>query len=218
MKRSFNKALALIGEGPTELVFYEEYFKALASSNQNYSFAPLNVVGEAVFCFNSYDQNTLVKMHSTNTVSQLPNASSWFYEFCNRPNPNTPWTVVLAYDTDNYLSTVTRFHKGEWLRLRSNLNNYAASIVDMAASADIEDLMLLDYPNVLKYIGLPPNTPLPSGGKGKAKMKKLFRLKALNYKYREGERARPLIQSLDMDLIERTASLPFPDLRVALGI
>lgn len=217
MVGNFDKGIAFIGEGATEVVFYEEYLKFVAKAKAC-SFEPLDVVGEAAYRFDAPGQTSLVMMHSTNTVSQLPNASSWFNRACDASNPSIPWDVILAYDTESHSDNVSQFYQGDWLRLRTDLVAAGATIIDMAAAADIEDVMLIDLLGVLAFLELPLNTLLPSGRKGKAKMKKLFRMKALNLKYREGEKARPLIRALDMSLIEKNASLPFSDLRSSFGV
>lgn len=47
-------------------------------------------------------------------------------------------------------------------------------------------------------------------------MKKLFKEVDIRNKYREGQKARPLIQSLDMKLIEERASVPLSALKSIL--
>jgi hypothetical protein len=68
--------------------------------------------------------------------------------------------------------------------------------------------MLCDYAGVLNFLGLPADTDLPNGRKGKARMKKLHKKVALNKPYHEGDKARPLIRALDMDKILKTAPIP----------
>jgi hypothetical protein len=78
--------------------------------------------------------------------------------------------------------------------MRSDIEPKAVAIVDLAAEADIEDIMLCDYAGVLGFLGLPANTELPNGRKGKVRMKKLHKMVALNKPYHEGDKARPLAQ------------------------
>ena len=66
------------------------------------------------------------------------------------------------------------------------------------AKADIEDVMLCDLPGVLSFLGLPPETEMPPGNKGKTKLKKLYRKVAPNKAYHSGECAKDLISHLDM--------------------
>lgn len=75
----------------------------------------------------------------------------------------------------------------------------------MAAKADIEDVMLCDLPGVLSFLGLPPETEMPPGNKGKTKLKKLYRKVAPNKAYHSGERAKDLISHLDMAEIRASA-------------
>lgn len=56
-----------------------------------------------------------------------------------------------------------------------NISSTAQRVVDLAAKADIEDVMLCDLPGVLSFLGLPPETEMPPGNKGKTKLKKLYR-------------------------------------------
>ena len=81
----------------------------------------------------------------------------------------------------------------------------ATQIFDIAASADIEDIMLVDLPNILKYLGLDEVASLP-GRKGKAKMKNLYR--SVGATYHEGSRAKSLIDSLDMQYLLDNAPVP----------
>ena len=68
--------------------------------------------------------------------------------------------------------------------------------------------MLCDLEDVLVFLNLPADTPLPSGRKGKVRMKRLFRMVAVNHPYHEAEKARPLRQALDMGKIAERAPLP----------
>ena len=70
--------------------------------------------------------------------------------------------------------------------------------------------MLCDLPGVLSFLGLPPETEMPPGNKGKTKLKKLYRKVAPNKAYNSGERAKDLISHLDM--AEIRASAPVQEL------
>ena len=54
--------------------------------------------------------------------------------------------------------------------------------------------MLCDLPGVLSFLGLPPETEMPPGNKGKTKLKKLYRKVAPNKAYHSGERAKDLMR------------------------
>ena len=85
-------------------------------------------------------------------------------------------------------------------------------VVDLAAKADIEDVMLCDLPGVLSFLGLPPETEMPPGNKGKTKLKKLYRKVAPNKAYHSGERAKDLISHLDMAEIRASAPVPLGEI------
>ena len=122
----------------------------------------------------------------------------------------------MGYDTDAYNSAITKYHEGDWARLRLDLEPKAKAIIGLAAEADIEDIMLCDYTGVLGFLGLPQGTPLPFGRKGKAKMKKLNKMVSLKKPYHEGDKARPLVRALDMDKILQVAPIPLDMLEEAI--
>lgn len=88
----------------------------------------------------------------------------------------------------------------------------AQKVVDLAAEADIEDVMLCDLPGVLSFLGLPPETEMPPGNKGKTKLKKLYRKVTPSKAYRSGERAKGLISHLDMAEIRASAPVPLGEI------
>lgn len=96
------------------------------------------------------------------------------------------------------------------MELRNKLKRAdVKTVIDMAASADIEDLMLCDFLGVLAHLKLPAGS-LPSGRKGKAKMKNLFNMAGRTY--HEGDRAKSLIDALDKDVIIFQALVPYKEL------
>ncbi|MGN0262199.1 MAG: hypothetical protein ACI4B9_05070 [Eggerthellaceae bacterium] len=147
-----------------------------------------------------------------NSVSQMTNSATWFHRVCVGENPEIAWTVFLCYDTDEYNSDITKFHEGDWAMLRKSIEASAERVIDMAAGADIEDVMLCDLPGVLEYLGLPLETRLPPGNKGKTKLKKLFRMVAPNRAYHSGGRAKELISALDMHAIKTNAPVPLDEI------
>ena len=52
--------------------------------------------------------------------------------------------------------------------LHESISPAAQKVVDLAAEADIEDVMLCDLPGVLPFLGLPPETEMPPGREGEA--------------------------------------------------
>ena len=93
-----------------------------------------------------------------------------------------------------------------------NISPTAQRVVDLAAKADIEDVMLCDLPGVLSFLGLPPETEMPPGNKGKAKLKKPCRKVAPNKAYHSGERAKDLTSHLDMAEIRASAPVPLGEI------
>jgi len=196
--------MAFIMEGVTEKVFYKVYVRqaakrlGLTCEELIVSDTPAIVVGDP-------RGSALLLFHNVGSVSQIPNAGSWFSRVCVGGWPVMPWHVLLCYDTDSYNADVTKFHEGEWLQLRKEIGQDASSIADLAAEADIEDVMLCDQEGVLSFLGLPPETAIPGGKKGKRRMAKLHRMVAPNVAYHAGDKARLLIEALDMQLIARNA-------------
>ncbi len=99
-------------------------------------------------------------------------------------------------------------YEGDWAVLRDSLKN-AKSVIDIAAAADIEDVMLQDIEHVCGYINCDIPTAL-KGRKGKVKMKNLFRDNGMAY--HEGKRARALIDVLDMDKLINISVLPLKEI------
>ena len=107
----------------------------------------------------------------------------------------------LCYDIDSYTKDITQFYEGDWTDLRKKLNHMrGVNILDLAAAADIEDIMLVDLEGVCAFIEhLPINRENLVGRKGSAKMKMLYR--DCGKSYHKGKRARPMIDTLDKQKI-----------------
>ena len=73
------------------------------------------------------------------------------------------------------------------------------------------DIMLVDVDGIFKFLSMTP-IPIPSGSKGKSKLKKIFRLKGRGWAYHEGERAEPLINALDFDKIISLSPVPLKNI------
>lgn len=165
----------------------------------------------------SSDDKRVVIMTSVNSVSQMTNSATWFERSCIGDFPEISWTVFLCYDTDAYCSDITMFHEGDWARLRGSIASQASAFIDLAAEADIEDVILCDLPGVLSFLRPPPQTEVPPGNKGKTKLKKLHRMVAVNKTYHSGERAKELIACLDMSVIKRNAPIPLEEIDGAIN-
>lgn len=83
--------------------------------------------------------------------------------------------------------------------LRNELVKYDVhEVIDLAARADIEDVLLYDLEGICNFLKIDVPNCL-TGRKGKAKMKALFR--GCGSAYHEGERSESLIRALDMEKI-----------------
>lgn len=209
--KSFTKGLALILEGATELVFYEELLLNLSNKNNfNLSKQIDEETFQEFFEVKTSNNYLLIKLNNVGTITQITNQEEWFKNNCYKRH-KTQWEVFLCYDTDSPNRDVSKFNDGDWKRLKDNLLSYGANVVDLAASYDIEDVLLSDLKNVLEFLKLPKDTKIPSGKSGKSKMKKLFRLAGNTY--HEGERSRDLIRSLNFQtIIDNSPEIPFAEL------
>ena len=204
---TYEKGIAFIVEGATERVFYEEYLMKLCS-DRDMTISKDKESQENKYTIHKEGKSILVLINNVGSVSQMTNSATWFHRACVKGYSEIKWSVFLCYDTDAYNSDITKFYKDDWRRLRQSINGDAESITDLAAQADIEDIMLCDFQGVLAFLGLNGDTAMPQGRKGKVRIKQLFRQADPTYAYHEGERARPLIQSLNMNLIESMAPVP----------
>lgn len=213
MDSGYTKGVALIFEGDTEKIFYLSLLRYYCTKHPGFSISKKSdaTTGEVFYVLENDESRVLIKTNVVGTVSQLANSSAWFSSKCHGSNKSLEWTVILCYDTDEYMESFSKFHEGDWKELRKSLQkNKAKHIIDMAANADIEDTMLLDSNSIFAFLNM-PICKIPSASKGKWKMKKLFRMKGPGVAYHEGERARPLIDALDFNVIINQSPLPFAD-------
>lgn len=154
---------------------------------------------------NSYDAGSLTNM---------PKTSKWFEEECAKKYlKKSLWTVFLCYDTDAYKYEVSPYYEGDWKDLQDKIGK-VKEIVDLAAAADIEDVLLMDFEGICKYIGVEkPDRSLLKGRKGSAKMKALFR--SYGKTYHKGERTQSLIENLDLQKIIDSNILPLSQIEAA---
>ena len=209
---TYTEGIAFILEGSTEKVFYLNLIKYLASLDVGVLFEK-NISdddGEVFYLWQKKDKAILIKMHVVGTVTQVVHSGRWFENKCAKKH-KLPWSVYLCYDTDSPNADVSKFHEDDWERLRNKLNKCKVNqIIDLAASADIEDIMLLDVQGVCNYLGIGVPETI-RGRKGKAKMKNLFRSCASTY--HEGEKAEAMIQMLDFEKIIREAPIELRGLK-----
>lgn len=211
---SYQQGVALIVEGATEKVFYQVFLERCCREYPELHMRRQLIEGDVSFVVEGFAHGErLVVFHSMDTITQMPNAGAWFRNVCKLRFPTLPWCVFLCYDSDEYHYPVTKFHEGDWERLRDEIDLSADAICDLTAEADIEDVMLGDYAGVLSWLGLSADTVRPSGRNGKSCMRSLFRLSGRRGAYHTGERSRPLVEALDMRLIEGAALVDLGRLR-----
>ena len=217
MKEEFARGVAFILEGDTEKVFYLALLEHFCKRHAGWELIKSNdpKSGEIYYVLRNEERNIVIKIFVVGTITQLAHSGTWFENRCHRAYPSLKWTVFLCYDTDDYMANITKFYEGDWAELRKRLaKSKAGEVVDLAAQADIEDIMLLDSDGIFKFLGIGP-CQIPTGGKGKSKMKRLFRLLGPGSAYHEGMRAKGLIDALDLDLIIKSAPLDFQKIEKA---
>lgn len=193
------KGYAFILEGDTEKEFYLSFLEYLCEKHN----AVLNrFVDESSpdvsYTIDCRDRQSNIKFKVVNAVTQLTRSDNWFNTQCVRKHGSKcKWDVFLCYDTDSYNADISKYFQDDWAELRKGLSK-ASHVLDLAAAADIEDIMLIDLEGVCNFLNCQIPKSLP-GAKGKIKMKNLFRENGQTY--HEGERARPLIDSLNMEKI-----------------
>ena len=200
MNNEFIRGIAFIVEGATEKVFYRNFLQWLADNNENCSFNKIDNpdIGEIAFEWLSGEESILIKFNVVGTVTQVVHSGKWFTNTCAKKY-KIPWQVFLCYDTDSPDKDISKFYEGDWKLLRDELKkSKAKEIIDLAASADIEDVMLVDIESICKYLGITAPKEL-KGRKGKAKMKALYRL--CGNTYHEGDKAENMIKNLDFQKI-----------------
>lgn len=200
MNNEFIRGIAFIVEGATEKVFYRNFLQWLADNNENCSFNKIDNpdIGEIAFEWLSGEESILIKFNVVGTVTQVVHSGKWFTNTCAKKY-KIPWQVFLCYDTDSPDKDISKFYEGDWKLLRDELKkSKAKEIIDLAASADIEDVMLVDIESICKYLGITAPKEL-KGRKGKAKMKALYR--SCGNTYHEGDKAENMIKNLDFQKI-----------------
>lgn len=203
------RGFAFIVEGPTERVFYHEYLKWCCEES---SVCAMEQLPNKDYIVKTGRGDVLVKFNVKGSVSSVPNAMSWVRSTC-AVSSGIPWTVVLCYDTDGNASL--NLETRAWRRFREDLVAMKLPVIDLAADADIEDVMLTDIKGVRRFLGQSELVE-PHGRKGKAKMKSLYKAVDVTQPYKSGERARGLISILDFNVIENGAPMDIKALRLAV--
>ena len=199
MNGAYTKGIAFIMEGPTEKIFYKTFLRWIAEKNNCTFLKGENLdKGDIYFEWDNGVEKLLIKFNVVGTVTQVSHSGKWFLNKCSKEH-KMPWKVLLCYDTDNAEDDISKFYQDDWKLLRNDLKKARAEeIVDLAASADIEDIMLYDVASICSYLGIDIPEKL-KGRKGKAKIKALYR--SCGSTYHEGDRAEPMIKALDFQKI-----------------
>ena len=206
MNMSYTKGIAFIMEGSTEKVFYRSFMTWLAN-RQGCKFEKIDALdtGEVLFEWINGDETILIKINVVGPVTQLVHSGKWFSNTCAK-RYRIPWNVYLCYDTDNHDYDISKFYRDDWKLLREELKkSKAKKIVDLAARADIEDVMLIDLLGICRYLGIAPPEKL-AGRKGKAKMKALYR--SCGKTYHEGEKSADMVEKINYEKIIRDGPIP----------
>ena len=207
MEYIYEQAIAFIVEGDTEKEFYLSLLSFLGNKHgAELTRQNSNEGTDISYLIKQGSKCVLVKFYGCDAISQVPKSGKWFNTQCVAKHKKevSKWSVFLCYDTDNYKEDVTKFQEGDWSKLRATLKK-AHTIVDLAAAADIEDVMLEDLSGICSFIGC--NIPEKLvGRKGNVKLRNLFRDN--NSCYHKGRRARPLIDALDMQKIIDSNIIP----------
>ena len=202
----YKSGIAFIMEGTTEKVFYRALLKWIAENN-NCTFSGGEVIDKGDIYFewiNSGKEKVLIKFNVVGTVTQISHSGKWFESKCSKAY-KIPWKVLLCYDTDNSENDISKFYQDDWKILRNDLKRAKAEeIIDLAASADIEDIMLCDVAGICSFLGIKVPEKL-LGRKGKAKMKNLYR--SCGSTYHEGDKAELMIESLNFRKIVDSSPL-----------
>lgn len=210
MEECFEKGIAFVLEGDTEKVFYLALLNHLCEKHEGV-FLEKQIdpnCGEIFYTIKNDSCKVLIMFNVVGAISQVVNSGSWFEKRCYGQHKNIDWTVFLCYDTDNYMPNISKFYEGDWKELRKAISKHrSCSIIDLAAQADIEDIMLVDSDGVFKFLDMAPTAIAPAS-KGKNKMRSIFRSKGRGCAYHAGERAEPLIRSLDFDKIISLSPVP----------
>lgn len=206
MRTDYTEGFAFILEGATEKVFYKNLLIYLQSLDSNVVMQKEmeQDSGDIIYIWSNRERRVIIKTYVVGTITQLVHSGKWFANRCAKKY-KLPWKVCLCYDTDSPSGEICKFYEGDWERLRNELEkSKAKEVIDLAASADIEDVLLYDLEGICNYLHITVPDYLP-GRKGKAKMKALYR--SCGATYHEGEKAEQMIKTLDMDKIIRCSPL-----------
>ncbi len=215
MKETYSKGIAFVFEGDTEKYFYINFLEFLCKKYEGWSIKELDADLSETYLIEKDDQQIIIRTNTVGTITQITNSGYWFNNACaNKYSAKTPWVVFLCYDTDSHTADISKFYSGDWKNLRTILTKRKnIRVVDIAASADIEDLFLTDLESISNYLELEEtisDSDVPRKSKGKNSLKLLFR--KYNSTYHEGYRALPLIEALNKQTLIDSGMLPLDEI------
>ena len=223
MEMDFEQGFAFIMEAETEHQFYEALLLHFANKHPKCKLEKVidTDTYEPYYIVHGPFGHRIIRMNAVGTITQMHNSASWFNNKA-ALTKNLLWTVFLCYDTDNYNADITKFYEDDWKDFRKRLSaRRTKQIIDLAANADIEDIFLQDLHGISIYLGLDKDLSpqeIPGGRKGAVRLKKLLihlrNQKKTSVFYHKGERARKLIDCLDLDKIIQSNIIPLNTLEI----
>ncbi len=209
MRADYEEGYAFILEGDTEREFYMAFLEHLCQKNAAQMKRTFDEFDpDIIYELKTKTKEAIIKFNIVGSISQVPRVGNWVKAQCIEKYHPCEWYAFLCYDQDDYKQKISKFYEGDWKTLRDSLSN-SCEVIDVAAMADIEDVMLSDIKSVCAYLDCDIPEKL-KGTRGKIKLKNLFRENGTYY--HEGKRARPLIDCLDMELLMTNDILPLKEI------
>ena len=185
MENSYEQGFAFILEAATELAFYDILLNFLAERHPECKLEKRtsDEIYEPFYVVQGPFGTRVIRMNAVGTITQIKNSVHWFQNTCiHAKGKKIPWTVFLCYDTDSYNADITKFYEDDWKNFRKEISkgSRTVKIIDLAASAEIEDVFLLDLHGISQFLGLEEDLKpedVPNGHKGSARLKQLAILK-----------------------------------------
>lgn len=218
-KELFDKGVAFIFEGETEFYFYTELLKFFCCRNTEWTLNEKDDLSGISFIAENSTKRIVICTNIVGTITQMVHSGNWFKNSCaSKYSSKMAWDVFLCYDTDSHEYDISKFQENDWKTLRENIiNRKNIRVIDMAASADIEDIFLQDLPSIstfLEVVGTLTESDIPKGRKGKTRLKALFR--NFGKTYHEGSRALNLIKHLNKNTIIDSKILPLLEIEKSI--
>ena len=144
MSNKYEEGIAFILEGDTEKEFYLSLLEFLCKKHGGILERQLDCGNspDIIYSLRTPKRALMLKFNTVNTVTQMPHSNRWFITQCKEKHKDVgSWTVFLCYDLDNYKNDITKFYEGDWANLRTSLKKKAKAVHDIAAAADIEDII-----------------------------------------------------------------------------